>query len=263
MRSLSDDKGSTKAIYFYDAFGQVQKKMGSDDNDFLFAGEQMDDTGLIYLRARYYDPSVGRFITRDPFAGFASIPTSLNRYTYAYNNPVRFVDPSGKVVPLTIFVAGGTVNELFYLGHVALGDETFSGSVAVGRFVGGGVGALAFTAALSSTGNPWAAGAAAGAASYTLDTLIVQKGLSAIGVPGDTEKFSYSDLAVSTGSSAVMGRIGSEIFPPNIGRNPTNLKAMLTGKQMQKELLRDAFEQAGQEFISSVYAGFKQNQQTK
>ncbi len=65
VRSLSDDKGSTKAIYFYDAFGQVQKKMESVDNDFLFAGEQMDDTGLIYLRVRYYDPSVGRFITRD------------------------------------------------------------------------------------------------------------------------------------------------------------------------------------------------------
>ncbi len=252
VRSLSDDKGSTKAIYFYDAFGQVQKKMGSVDNDFLFAGEQMDDTGLIYLRARYYDPGVGRFITRDPFVGFASFPPSLNRYTYAYNNPVEFVDPSGKVVPLTIFVAGGTVNELFYLGHVALGDETFSLSVAGGRFVGGGVGALVFSTVLTSTGNPWAAGAAGSATSYILD-ITTQQTLTAIGVPGETEDPSISDLAISTGSGAVMGRIGSYVFSPNVGRNPTHLKVMLTGRQMQKEILRDTFEQAGQEVISSGY----------
>jgi RHS repeat-associated protein len=114
VRGMSDNSGGIKATYSYDAFGQPSLMSGSIDNDFLFAGEQMDkETGLIYLRARYYDPSIGMFITRDPFTGFASIPPSLNSYTYAYNNPVRFADPSGKVVPLIIFVASGTVNELF------------------------------------------------------------------------------------------------------------------------------------------------------
>jgi hypothetical protein len=50
-----------------------------------------------------------------------------------------------------------------------------------------------------------------------------------------------------------MGGIGSKVFSPNVGRNPTHLKVMLTGKQMQKEILKDIYEQAGQEFISSGY----------
>ena len=96
VRSLSDGKESIKAIYSYDAFGQIRKELGHVDNDFLFTGEQMDDeTGLIYLRARYYDPSTGRFITKDPFAGFISDTQSLNRYSYVKNNPGNFIDPFG------------------------------------------------------------------------------------------------------------------------------------------------------------------------
>jgi RHS repeat-associated protein len=93
---MSDRKGSIKTIYLYDAFGQVQKEMGHVDNDFQFTGEQMDDeTGLMYLRARYYDPEVGRFVTRDPMPGLILSPKTLNRYTYVGNNPINFVDPSG------------------------------------------------------------------------------------------------------------------------------------------------------------------------
>jgi RHS repeat-associated protein len=96
VRSLSDSKESVKTLYLYDAFGQIQKEVGHVDNDFLFTGEQVDDeTGLIYLRARYYDPSIGRFITKDPFTGFFSNTQSLNRYPYVQNNPSNLVDPAG------------------------------------------------------------------------------------------------------------------------------------------------------------------------
>ncbi|MCQ1537039.1 hypothetical protein FTO70_15445 [Methanosarcina sp. KYL-1] len=96
VRSLSDSQQSVKTIYFYDAFGQIQKEMGHVDNEFLFTGEQMDDeTGLMYLRARYYDPEIGRFINKDPFEGFMSNTQSLNRYSYVQNNPVNYVDPTG------------------------------------------------------------------------------------------------------------------------------------------------------------------------
>ncbi len=66
------------------------------NNPFRYAGESYDDeTGFYYLRARFYDPSVGRFITEDTFTGQIDNPLSLNRYTYTYNNPLKFVDPSG------------------------------------------------------------------------------------------------------------------------------------------------------------------------
>ncbi len=51
--------------------------------------------GLYYLRARYYDPAIGRFLTRDPLPGSALAPQSLNPYPYVGNNPVNRVDPSG------------------------------------------------------------------------------------------------------------------------------------------------------------------------
>ena len=58
-------------------------------------GEPRDDSGLTYLRARYYNPGIGRFLSADPFPGFAGSPQSLNRYAYAGNNPVNRQDPSG------------------------------------------------------------------------------------------------------------------------------------------------------------------------
>ena len=55
-----------------------------------YCGEYYDaETGLIYLRARYYDPSIGRFISEDP------IKDGINWYVYCSNNPIKFVDPSG------------------------------------------------------------------------------------------------------------------------------------------------------------------------
>jgi uncharacterized protein RhaS with RHS repeats len=60
---------------------------------------------MCYMRARYYDPAIGRFLTADPLPGSPTSPGTLNRYAYALNNPVNRVDPAGlasegAVVPL-------------------------------------------------------------------------------------------------------------------------------------------------------------------
>ena len=82
--------GDTKTEYFYDAFGNKQTDTDTSTNPFEYCGEYFDDeTGLIYLRNRYYDPTIGRFITEDP------IRDGENWYVYAGNNPVNFVDFSG------------------------------------------------------------------------------------------------------------------------------------------------------------------------
>lgn len=63
---------------------------------FGFTGEQTDaETGLVYLRARHYDPATGRFLTADSSLGVLEAPASLNLYTYVENNPSDWVDPSG------------------------------------------------------------------------------------------------------------------------------------------------------------------------
>src|ERR1035438_5862530 len=62
----------------------------------FYRGEQYDsDLGLYYLRARYYNPATGRFLSRDPLDGNTIDPTSLHKYLYANGDPVNGIDPRG------------------------------------------------------------------------------------------------------------------------------------------------------------------------
>jgi RHS repeat-associated protein len=58
-------------------------------------GQWDGEVGLYYLRARYYDPSLGRFIQEDAVEGSADLPASQNRYVYCQNDPVSLIDPTG------------------------------------------------------------------------------------------------------------------------------------------------------------------------
>jgi RHS repeat-associated protein len=63
-----------------------------------YRGEQYDsDLGLYYLRARYYNPATGRFLSRDPEDGNAKDPASLHKYLYANGDPVNGIDPTGRL----------------------------------------------------------------------------------------------------------------------------------------------------------------------
>ncbi len=97
MRQLTDADGAVTDSYIYDAFGNLRDHLGNSDNRYLYAGEQYDaDSGLYYLRARYYDPGSGRFLTHDPYIGNPHEPVTLHRYLYAGANPVMYGDPSGE-----------------------------------------------------------------------------------------------------------------------------------------------------------------------
>ena len=98
-RGLVDATGQplTGQIYAYDAFGN---RLDSSNalTTLLYSGEQTEAvTGLQYLRARYYDPTTGRFNRLDPFAGNIFDPFSLHKYVYTHNDPVDGVDPSGLI----------------------------------------------------------------------------------------------------------------------------------------------------------------------
>ena len=64
---------------------------------------------MVFLRARFYDPSIGRFLTKDPFPGYPSLPSTLHTYTYAMDNPVYLVDPSGQNPLVIAAVLGGLI----------------------------------------------------------------------------------------------------------------------------------------------------------
>jgi RHS repeat-associated protein len=87
VTAITDGTGAVERRLTYDSFGALQGT--PSDETYSFAGHQFDAaTGLYQARARYYDPTVGRFISEDP------IP-SLNSYAYAANDPVNLVDTNG------------------------------------------------------------------------------------------------------------------------------------------------------------------------
>ena len=92
MTSLTDSAGAIVATYVYDSFGNLTASTGTVENLYRYTAREFDsETGLYYYRARYYDPSIGRFLNEDPI-GFDG---GINFYAYVRNNPPNFFDPSG------------------------------------------------------------------------------------------------------------------------------------------------------------------------
>ena len=93
---LTDGEGKVIKTYEYDSFGNEVKPEEKDDNPFRYCGQYYDkETGEVYLRARYYQPAKGRFLTRDTYTGEEDEPESLHLYAYCGNDGVNQVDPSG------------------------------------------------------------------------------------------------------------------------------------------------------------------------
>ena len=93
ITDITDCHGTVLNHYAYDAFGNRTVEEETVENRFGFAGEMLDAvTGQYYLRARFYNPVIARFLSEDTYYG-----DGLNLYAYCHNNPVRYVDPSGHI----------------------------------------------------------------------------------------------------------------------------------------------------------------------
>ena len=121
VRLLTDSTGTVTDTYDYDAWGNTVNTTGSTPNVYLCRGEQYDsDLNLYYLRARYYNPEAGRFLTRDPSSGKVTDPRSLHRYLYAESDPVNRADPTGRNAILEYFTPMRIVALTALLGVVNL-----------------------------------------------------------------------------------------------------------------------------------------------
>ncbi|MGA9669770.1 MAG: RHS repeat-associated core domain-containing protein [Terracidiphilus sp.] len=97
VRQLTNSVGQVTDSYEYDAFGNSFTKQGTTPNNYLYRGEQYDsDLALYYLRARYYNPATGRFLSRDPDDHSIRNPSELHKYLYADGDPVNGWDPTGR-----------------------------------------------------------------------------------------------------------------------------------------------------------------------
>lgn len=94
---VNTDTDKVTDHYAYDAYGNELAATSSGlYNPYRYTGQYLDaETGLYYLRARYYDPAAGRFTQEDSYLGEERNPLTLNLYGYCYGNPIIFYDPNG------------------------------------------------------------------------------------------------------------------------------------------------------------------------
>jgi RHS repeat-associated protein len=116
VRLVTDAAGAVANRYDYDAFGNIEEATSYETvvNPFGFTARERDpESGLMFYRARYYDPKIGRFISEDPI-GFES--GDINIYRYVFNSPCNNVDPSGLGIGEDAFMGclAGTMAYLFF-----------------------------------------------------------------------------------------------------------------------------------------------------
>ena len=98
VRQLADDSGTVTLVKSYEPYGDALSSTGAGASSYGYAGELFDsNTGLLYLRARYYSTGVGKFSSRDTWFGDFNVPLSLNGWAYSLSNPTNFSDPSGRI----------------------------------------------------------------------------------------------------------------------------------------------------------------------
>jgi RHS repeat-associated protein len=106
VSELTDGSQNVVESYKYDAFGNLETPPATGNPYTYTAREYDSESGLYYYRARYYDPTTGRFITTDPtlsknilipylLSSFLTNPGELNAYVYVSNNPINNIDPLG------------------------------------------------------------------------------------------------------------------------------------------------------------------------
>src|SRR5690606_17348531 len=108
VTDIVDSSGNLVQHYFYSSFGKINKIINSSGGDitanpivntcFTYTNREFDsESGLYFYRARYYEPTIGRFIQSDPHPGKLNFPNTLvNKYSYVNNNPLSLTDPSGR-----------------------------------------------------------------------------------------------------------------------------------------------------------------------
>ncbi|RDV81273.1 RHS repeat-associated core domain-containing protein, partial [Ammonifex thiophilus] len=137
--ALTDEKGKVTDRFWYGPYGELARHEGKADTPFLYDGRDgvmTDPNGLCYMRARYYNPEIKRFVSRDVVDDSAREGQSLNTYAFVRGNPVNHIDPSGLVTfAIGFSVSGGAGIGTTYQTILVI---DFKGNVGLAKTVGGG-----------------------------------------------------------------------------------------------------------------------------
>lgn len=234
ITNIVDSNGKRVQELSYDVWGRLRNPethevYPSNRRLFLDRGytghEHIQYYGLINMNARLYDPVMGRFLSPDPYVQMPDFSQNFNRYTYAMNNPLGYVDKDGQFIWIVIGAAaliGGTANVIYKAvnGQLHSWGDGFAafGIGAVAGGVGAVVGAYVFAAAGGAAGGAggFLAGAASGAAGSAATMPLQSAGNAAYF--GD--KFlSTKDLFIGIMSGALMGGVVNGSVAAMEGKN--------------------------------------------
>ena len=119
VSNLTSNSGINMVYYEYGVFGETVSSADGIPNPYQYNAEYTDAaTGLQYLRARYYDSEINRFLTKDTYLGETNEPLTKNLYAYANNNPINLNDPSGHLFGLIMGII--TVGVTIYSSYKAV-----------------------------------------------------------------------------------------------------------------------------------------------
>jgi len=120
LRARISEAGVVVEARSYDAFGR--QIAGAPSPVGYTGGYEDEDTGLVFLRSRWYSPAMARFTTRDAANIDPLDPRSLNRYTYSFNDPVNRFDPSGQVTLINVMAGLSIAGAVSVIGYALVKD---------------------------------------------------------------------------------------------------------------------------------------------
>ena len=221
--ALTDLNGQVTDRMVYDPYGAVISRIGTTQTPYLFDGRDgvaTDDNGLVHMRARYYNPQTGGFISQDTLLGSITHAKSLNRYAYAEGNPLLYNDPTGHFINIAIGTAiGATVGGISsYIASDGDWNAVKAGAIGgaiSGAIVSTGAGAVTLAVGAGTLNTAGAVGAmgvigAVGSATGNIGNQVSEDRFNGQEVSIDTKEVALSAAVGGIAGAASGGFIGLE-----------------------------------------------------
>ncbi|WP_425248196.1 FG-GAP-like repeat-containing protein [Desulfospira joergensenii] len=200
---MSDAAGTPLESSEYLPYGGLRSHTGTDTSNYKFTDQELDpESGLYNYNARLYDPVIGKFVTADTVVPDPANPQTLNRYSYCYNNPLVYVDPSGHFG----FIIGAIIGAVISGVQSDWDPEAMIAGAVIGGISGG-----VFSGVESAVTSGLAGIAGGPAMSFTTASVIsnIAGGAAAGAVAGGLNAHYYGG---DIGQGVLKGAFGGAVF---------------------------------------------------